>query len=197
MTNDLTQADKQDLRKLEQQVQRGVTGFREAGAALQEIRDRDLWRGDHPSFEAYCQSRWGFKANYARRIINAAKVVESVPNGTEITTEGEARRAIAQQRQATADEHGDILSDDPDEDAGEWDDGPEIEPEETDLPDEDDGADSAGCSRHEEPTPYDQFEERLDGFCRAQMRNIDDLTWPLMCGVMDTASQEWHSRGDA
>ncbi len=100
---------------------------------------------------------------------------------------------IGKSEQATADEHGDIL---PDEDAGEWDDAIDPgKPEDFTDPDEEPG--DLPDYDPLEPTPYDQFEERLDGFCRAQMRNIDDLTWPLMCSVMATAADNWHSREDA
>ncbi len=186
MTNDLTQADKSDLRKLEQQVDRCVKTFREAGNALREIRDRKLYRGEHKTFPDYLRARWSIGKSHAYRLIEAADFVETSPSGDEIETEGEARRAIAQQRQATADEHGDIPPDDPDEDAGEWDDA--IDPGKPD--------DFTGPDPDEEPTPYEQFQMRLDGFCAAQMRCIADLTWPAMCSVMATAADEWHSRED-
>ncbi len=38
------------------------------------IRDGKLYRREHPTFEAYCQHRWGFDRTYAHRLIESAKV---------------------------------------------------------------------------------------------------------------------------
>lgn len=68
-------------------VERHQEGFMAAAEALVAIRDQKLYRQTHDNFEDYCQERWGFTANYARRQITAAEVAtqlksENVPVGT-------------------------------------------------------------------------------------------------------------------
>lgn len=68
-------------------VERHQEEFMAAAEALVAIRDQKLYRQTHDNFEDYCQERWGFTANYARRQITAAEVAtqlktENVPVGT-------------------------------------------------------------------------------------------------------------------
>lgn len=75
---------------LEKVIDRGKKGFVEVGEALEEIRDKKLYREKYGTFEEYCLKKWGWSANYGRRVIEAAEVAKSVPIGT-ITNEGSAR----------------------------------------------------------------------------------------------------------
>ena len=66
-------------------VDEGVKTFYEVGMALMEIRENKYYRKTHGTFEALCKERWGFTANYARRLIKSSEVVDnikSVPMGT-------------------------------------------------------------------------------------------------------------------
>ena len=44
------------------------------GEALARIRDKELYKNEHPSFEVYCRERWGFGQCQAWRYISAAQV---------------------------------------------------------------------------------------------------------------------------
>lgn len=62
------------LGKLETTVERGLASFFDIGAALKEIRDGKLYRGEFKTFEDYCQQRWGFSRVHAHRHIDASEV---------------------------------------------------------------------------------------------------------------------------
>lgn len=57
--HNLTPAEVDNLNRLEAVAERGLGTYAEVGDALAEIRDRRLYRGTHPSFEAYVRERWG------------------------------------------------------------------------------------------------------------------------------------------
>ena len=56
------------LATLEVEIENGI---RSVGLSLMEIRDSKLHEG---TFEAYCESRWGFKRAYVYRLIQSEKV---------------------------------------------------------------------------------------------------------------------------
>lgn len=83
MTAVLARSERADLDRLEVVIQRGLATFIEVGNALTEIRERKLYRLTHPTWEAYCQERWRFTANYSYRIMGAAEIASDLlPNGT-------------------------------------------------------------------------------------------------------------------
>lgn len=71
----LTIDEERDFAHLERKVERA---FYEAGKALEEIRDRKLYRASHKTFEAYCKDRFGFSRTYPYRLIDAAAVVDNL-----------------------------------------------------------------------------------------------------------------------
>jgi hypothetical protein len=81
---ELTYDEQRDRLHLERKVERA---FYEAGKALQELRDRRLYRSTHPNFESYCLERFGFKRRHPYRLIDAAQVfdnlIEMCPNRTQ------------------------------------------------------------------------------------------------------------------
>lgn len=62
------------LGELEETIERGLATFVEVGAALAEIRDNDLYKEHYTRFEDYCQERWGWNADYGRKLIASATV---------------------------------------------------------------------------------------------------------------------------
>lgn len=63
------------LDECEQVIERYEDSYREAGAALAEIRDLRLYSSNYSTFEDYCQERWGYQRAHAYRLINAAEIV--------------------------------------------------------------------------------------------------------------------------
>jgi hypothetical protein len=57
--DDLTPVEMDNLDQLEAIVRPGLDTYMEVGDALAEIRDRNLYRDSHPTFEAYARERWG------------------------------------------------------------------------------------------------------------------------------------------
>lgn len=80
ISNELTIEEENDRHLLERKVERA---FYEAGKALQEIRDRKLYRSTHKTFEAYCKDRFGFNRISAHNKIAAAQVVENLFSNAE------------------------------------------------------------------------------------------------------------------
>lgn len=74
-THALSQPDLEQLTALEARIKVSFEKFfQDAGVALRQIRDKRLYRQQYPTFEAYCEQRWGIGRSYAYRIIEAAHV---------------------------------------------------------------------------------------------------------------------------
>ncbi|CAM5735274.1 putative protein OS=Streptomyces fumanus OX=67302 GN=GCM10018772_70470 PE=4 SV=1 [Streptomyces fumanus] len=98
----LTSDERQSLAQCEAAVDTLKWAFWLAGKALQIIRDSRLYRAEHNSFEDYCWTRWGMKANYAGKLIRTWQVAEalfdlasndSVPIGTPRLSLEQAKKA--------------------------------------------------------------------------------------------------------
>src|SRR5215471_844919 len=70
----LTEPERGRLVELESVIARGLGSFVEVGRALQEIRDRRLYREQHATFEGYCRERFRMTRQHANRTIRAAVV---------------------------------------------------------------------------------------------------------------------------
>lgn len=92
METALTPAEASELQAHEAVIEGGIDKFLEVGRALLAIRDRRLYRGTAPTFEAYCRSRWGFGRAHAYRLIEAARIQDAVsPTGRHLSSERQAR----------------------------------------------------------------------------------------------------------
>jgi hypothetical protein len=90
----LPEAERAELDRCEETIRKGLRTFFLVGTALVTIRDRRLYRASHPTFEAYCQQRWGIGRNYAWRVIGAAERIKLLPAGEDMpkpTTEFQVR----------------------------------------------------------------------------------------------------------
>jgi hypothetical protein len=93
MTELLNSIEQQQLLELEAVIEQGMRTFVEVGGALYTIRDQRLYRAQFDTFDAYCQTRWGFSDSRARQLIGAAQTVTTVTVAglPEPTTERQAR----------------------------------------------------------------------------------------------------------
>ena len=57
--NTLTHTEIENLGRMETVAERGLRSYREVDEAFAEIRDAQLSRGTHGTFEAYLRERWG------------------------------------------------------------------------------------------------------------------------------------------
>ena len=80
-----------DLIALEKVIERGLETFVQVGEALAEIRDRKLYRTEHPTFDAYLNKKWSLSRSHACRLIQAAETVKVLPTGNRPQTERQAR----------------------------------------------------------------------------------------------------------
>ncbi len=74
-TDELTDEEERDRSHLERKVERA---FYSAGKALQELRDRRLYRSTHKTFESYCQERFGHSRQKANFLIAGAKAYDNL-----------------------------------------------------------------------------------------------------------------------
>lgn len=100
----LTDEELVRLTFLEAVIDRGQYQFLAVGDALRQIKDGKLWRHTHRSFEDYCEDRWSFSSNYARRLLKARDVMGVLPPETEVLPENErqarALLAVPEERRA-------------------------------------------------------------------------------------------------
>jgi hypothetical protein len=69
-----------NLADFERIIATGLATFVDVGQALTRIRDGELYKATHTSFDAYCADRWDMQRAHAYRLIDAAGVVENVSN---------------------------------------------------------------------------------------------------------------------
>lgn len=68
-----------DLASLERVIADGLRTFVDVGQALTKIRDGELYKVGHRTFEAYCSERWELKRSRAYELMEAAAVVVNLP----------------------------------------------------------------------------------------------------------------------
>lgn len=87
-TNDtpMTRADWSRRNELEKQIATELLGaFYKVGQALAEIRDNQLYRETHRTFEVYCKEMFDVARNQAYRLIDAAQAYDDLsPTGGQI-----------------------------------------------------------------------------------------------------------------
>jgi hypothetical protein len=74
---ELTEDEEQERHRLELKVERA---FCEAGWALDELRDKKLYRSTHKSFEIYCRERFNYTRDTVYLKIAAATVYRNIEN---------------------------------------------------------------------------------------------------------------------
>ena len=83
----LNTEEKRDFKRLDGVVKKACDAQWEMAAALNEIRERKLYRADHPTFEAYCKKQHAFTRTRAYQLTAAAEVrkqIENVYHGRQI-----------------------------------------------------------------------------------------------------------------
>lgn len=79
----LTASEKSRLAACERIITNHLQTYREAGAALAEIRDKRYYRTQFSTFEVYCHVKWEMTKSQANRLIAAAKTVETLAKNLE------------------------------------------------------------------------------------------------------------------
>lgn len=88
----LNSLERTTLRNAEATIKTHMASFVEVGASLMAIRDQQLYRETHKTFEAYVKGKWDFTRDYAYKLIAARDVVENVDHGIQKpTSERQAR----------------------------------------------------------------------------------------------------------
>lgn len=77
--NELTISEISELNKLEATIHRTSNAFVECGLALDQIREKRLYRMAFDTFEEYCKAKWGWTRQRAYQLIDASKTVMGLP----------------------------------------------------------------------------------------------------------------------
>lgn len=70
--------EQQQLAKCEAVIKKGLQAFLEVAAALLEVRDQELFRATHNTFQKYCAEKWGITSRHANRLVLAGEVVKCI-----------------------------------------------------------------------------------------------------------------------
>jgi hypothetical protein len=90
-TNTLSPHEMDALERCERIIAEGIQTFVEVGRALLVIRDGQLYRQTHTTFEAYCRERWDLSRTYAYQLIGASEVVDEVASVSDVVPANEAQ----------------------------------------------------------------------------------------------------------
>lgn len=74
----LTKSEQAEYEQYESTITTGFKTFCDVGLALLRIRDKRLYRGDYPTWEAYCKNRWGFTGRRGNHLIAGAETYELI-----------------------------------------------------------------------------------------------------------------------
>jgi hypothetical protein len=86
----LDEAQEQHLAKCEAIIENGIKSFWEVAEALLDIRDQELYRTTHGTFQDYCNDRWGITARHANRLMLAGDVVKNLKSDQLVSLESVA-----------------------------------------------------------------------------------------------------------
>lgn len=73
-----TAAKETMLAACEQELKETAESFIRAGNALMRIRDSQLYRKTHDTFEDYCKEKWGMSIRFAQMKMSAAKATATI-----------------------------------------------------------------------------------------------------------------------
>lgn len=94
MSTDLLAASEQtELIDCERIIGEGYTTFLKVGLALAKVRDAKLYRGEHKTFEAYCEKRWNFSRTRAYELIASAGITNALSAMADIPSPANERQA--------------------------------------------------------------------------------------------------------
>ena len=79
VVEELSEDEQRDRLHLERRVERAVF---EAGKALEELRERRLYRSTHKTFEEYCRERFDFTRRRINYLISGSQVYNNLKMGT-------------------------------------------------------------------------------------------------------------------
>ena len=78
-TEKLNSVERLRLLHLEKYIRNGMASTIATWVALEEVRDRRLYRETHRTFDDYCQNKWNMSRRYADMLIKNAVVVKELP----------------------------------------------------------------------------------------------------------------------
>jgi hypothetical protein len=86
------------LEQLEDIIKKNEPAYLRIGAALAQIRERNLFKPNYKTWKEYVETRWSFSRSHAYRLINAAKLANASPIGDIPENEHQARKRLSKQQ---------------------------------------------------------------------------------------------------
>lgn len=91
----LNAKEEKQLRRCEETIESGLKSFFEVGDAIRTINEERLYRGqEYSSFDVYCSERWSMSGSHARRLIDAADLMDKLRK--EFSPKGESDELLPQ-----------------------------------------------------------------------------------------------------
>lgn len=85
METALSKSEQSELARLCKVVDEGLTSFLAVGTALNEIKEKRLYRQSHETFDGFVKERWGMTGSRAYQLIDASKISKEVSTVVEET----------------------------------------------------------------------------------------------------------------
>lgn len=97
------------LAQLKQIVSRNLSATIDAGRALKEIKDRELWKEEAESFQQFCVDNWGVSKQRAYQLMDSVEIVDSLPK--EQSTAVDSERAARELKSVPAEARAAVVKD--------------------------------------------------------------------------------------
>ena len=78
LSKPLTEGEKEEWKVYRSTIRNDVKAFVRVGHALWEIKERDLYRDDYPTFEEFCKAEVFQSKSHANRLIQASRAFEVI-----------------------------------------------------------------------------------------------------------------------
>lgn len=95
------------LAQLKSIVSRNLSATIDAGRALKEIRDRELWKEESESFQQFCVDNWGVSKQRAYQLIDTVKIVDQLP--PEQSTAVDSERVARELKKVPAEDRAEVV----------------------------------------------------------------------------------------
>lgn len=106
-TTDVIVSTARTLAQLKNIVSRNLSATIDAGRALKEIKDRELWKEEAESFQQFCVDNWGVSKQRAYQLIDSVNIVDQLP--PEQSTAVDSERAARELKKAPVAEREAII----------------------------------------------------------------------------------------
>lgn len=95
------------LAQLKAIVSRNLSATIDAGRALKEIKDRELWKEEAESFQEFCVNNWGVSKQRAYQLMDSVGIIDALPK--EQSTAVDSERAARELKKVPAEDRAEVV----------------------------------------------------------------------------------------